>query len=122
VAPSAPFEDTDYVAMYWFREPIKESLAAWDHLGADSVQWGRGPLIPGVERRLLAFFRPIKGYVARSALVSTAALPFRPHRAVEITLRRFEEPLGAAAHDYYRWEDRVLMPELLDLDGVAGGW
>lgn len=116
------FVGTDYVAMYWFRKPVDASLEAWDQLGADSLQWGRGPLIPGVERRLLAFFRPIKGYVARSALVSAAALPYRPNRAVEVTLRRFAEPYGAGAHDHHRWEDRVLMPALMEVDGVAGGW
>lgn len=119
---SDQFDGTDYVAMYWFRDPVDDSVAAWDHLGADSLEWGRGPLIPGVERELLAFFRPIKGYVAPSALVGTSALPYRPNRGVQVTLRRFAEPHGAGAHDHHRWEDRVLMPSLMDVDGVAGGW
>lgn len=119
---SGPFDATDYIAMYWFREPLDASLSAWDHLGADSLQWGRGPLIPGVERDLLAFFRPIKGYAAPSALVSADVLPYRPNRGVEVTLRRFAEPHGHGAHDHHRWEDRVAMPELMGVDGVAGGW
>ncbi|MFD1532704.1 hypothetical protein [Pseudonocardia aurantiaca] len=32
------------------------------------------------------------------------------------------EPLGAAAHLQYRWHDRVRMPDLLTIAGVAGGW
>lgn len=117
-----PFDATDYVAMYWFRDPLKESLSAWEHLGADSFQWGRGPLIPGVGRELLAFFRPVKGYAAPSALVSTAALPYRPHRGVRLVLRRFAEPFGAEAHEHHRWEDRSLLPALMDVEGVAGAW
>lgn len=47
---------TDYVAMYWFRDPVQHSILQWEQLGMDSVQWGRGPKIPGVRRTLLAFF------------------------------------------------------------------
>ncbi|MCP3812180.1 hypothetical protein NLX62_07570, partial [Mycobacteriaceae bacterium Msp059] len=54
--------DTDYVAMYWFRSPVEQSVREWEQLGADSFQWGRGPMIPGVRRTVLAFFRPVKGY------------------------------------------------------------
>ncbi len=63
-AADSAFADTDFVAMYWFRDPVEQSVDAWDRLGEASFQWGRGPIIPGVERKLLAFFRPVKGYSA----------------------------------------------------------
>lgn len=113
---------TDYVAMYWFRAPVRESVRAWEQLGADSFQWGRGPMLPGVRRTMLAFFRPVKGYAAASASVSPDVIPYRPNRGVQLTMTRFADPLGAQAHEHHRWEDRVLMPALLDLDGVAGAW
>ncbi|MFB2600390.1 hypothetical protein ACEXQE_21565 [Herbiconiux sp. P17] len=119
---AARFEAVDYVAMYWFREPLAESLAEWDALGEASFQWGRGPIIPGVRRSLLAFFRPVKGYASPRALVAPEVLPFRPNRGLHLTLESFAEPHSPAAHERFAWEDRELMPRLLQLDGVAGAW
>lgn len=116
------FAETDFVAMYWFRSPIEQSVEAWDRLGEASFQWGRGPIIPGVERRLLAFFRPVKGYAAPHAMVSPEVLPYRPNQGMHITLTRYAEPHGLGAHGSFGWEDTKLMPELLTVDGVAGGW
>nr|MDT0523290.1 hypothetical protein [Streptomyces sp. DSM 41633] len=114
--------DTDYVAMYWFRSPVEQSVREWEELGADSFQWGRGPMIPGVRRTVLAFFRPVKGYAAASALVSPGVIPYRPNRGLHLTMTRFAEPYGADAHEHHQWEDRVAIPALLELDGVAGAW
>lgn len=116
------FEGTDFVAMYWFRSPVDESVAEWDRLGEASFQWGRGPLIPGVERHLLAFFRPVKGYSAPRVLVGPDVLPYRPNRGIDITLTRHAQPHSLETHSSFGWEDTRLMPELLELDGVAGGW
>ncbi|WP_300683515.1 hypothetical protein [Nocardioides sp.] len=113
---------TDYVAMYWFRDPIDEALREWTQLGTDSFQWGRGPLIPGVERTMLGFFRPVKGYAAPSALVSADVLPYRPNQGLHLSLVRYDDPVGSDTHEHYAWSDRVEIPALLDLDGVAGAW
>ncbi|KAB2807910.1 hypothetical protein F9L07_24850 [Pimelobacter simplex] len=113
---------TDYVAMYWFKDPVERALKEWSDLGSDSFQWGRGPLIPGVRRKLLSFFRPVKGYAAPSALVSPDVLPYRPNRGLHLTLSRHAAPHSAATHEHYAWQDRSLIPGLLDLDGVAGAW
>jgi len=114
--------DTDYVAMYWFRSPVEESVRAWDALGGDSFQWGRGPLIPGVERRMLAFFRPVKGYAAPHALVSPTVLPYRPVQGVHVRITREEEPHAATAHERHAFADRVRLPALTAVEGVAGAW
>lgn len=121
-ADDAAHRDTDYVAMYWFRSPVSESVRAWDRLGEQSFQWGRGPLLPGVRRTLLAFFRPVKGYAAPSALVAPEVLPYRPNRGLHLTLTRHEESHGASTHARHAWEDRTLVPALLNVDGVAGAW
>jgi len=112
----------DFVAMYWFREPVQETVAAWDALGEASFQWGRGPLIPGIRRPMLAFFKPVKGYAAPRALVTPEVLPYRPNRGVHITVTRFDEPHALDVHEAHRREDRELIPALLDVDGVAGVW
>ncbi len=119
---AATHADTDYVAMYWFRDPIKESMRAWDRLGEDSFQWGRGPLIPGVERRMLAFFKPVKGYVSRSSLVGPEVIAYRPQRGLWLNVTSEAEPHSAATHARHAYTDRVRMPTLMEVDGVAGAW
>ncbi|NHF62171.1 hypothetical protein [Microcella pacifica] len=117
-----PLVDVDYMAMYWFRPPVSDAVAAWDALGEASFQWGRGPLIPGVERAMLAFFRPVKGYAAPRALVSSDVLPYRPNKGLHVRVTHFDEPHSLDAHDVFQREDRELIPDMLELDGVAGAW
>ncbi len=119
---AAEHADTDYLAMYWFREPLAESVRDWVRLGEDSFQWGRGPLLPGVRRSLLAFFRPVRGYASRDALVSPSVLPYRPNLGVHLSLYRLLDPHSPSAHEHHAWEDRVLMPRLTEIEGVSGGW
>lgn len=114
--------EVDFVAMYWFREPVEQSVAEWDALGEASFQWGRGPLIPGIRRPMLAFFKPVKGYAAPRALVAPEVLPYRPNRGVHIRLTRFEGPHAADVHEAHRREDQQVIPALLDVAGVAGVW
>lgn len=116
------FAATDYVAMYWFRSPVEQSVAEWDRLGEASFQWGRGPIIPGVQRSLLGFFRPVKGYAAPRIGVNADVLPFRPNRGMHVTLTRYAEPHGLDTHACFTWEDTRVIPELLETPGVAGAW
>jgi hypothetical protein len=119
---TAAYAGIDYLAMYLFRDPLPDALAAWDRLGEDSFQWGRGPIIPGVERRMTSFFVPVKGYAAPSALVGPDVLPFRPNRGLHVTLSRYVAPHSPETHERFAWEDRALIPALLDVDGIAGAW
>jgi hypothetical protein len=70
----------------------------------------------------MGFFVPVKGYSAPHALVSPDVLPYRPNRGVHVTLTRVDDPLGHDAHLMYRWYDRVRIPDLLGVPGVAGAW
>lgn len=116
------FAGVDYAAMYWFRSPVDEAVAAWDRLGEDSFQWGRGPIIPGVRRPHLGFYRPVAGYAAPRIGVSAEVLPYRPNRGIHLTLSRYAEHHSLDTHDRYRWESTELIPSLLELPGVAGAW
>lgn len=116
------YEHVDYVAMYWFHEPFEQSYQEWNDLGEASFQWGRGPLIPGVERPLLGFFRTVKGYAAPSALVSPEILKFRPNQGIHFQLTRSADHHSGETHARYTWQDRVLMPKLMDVEGIAGGY
>ena len=83
---------------------------------------GKRPIIPGVRRPLLGFFRPVKGYSAPRILLDPDVLPYRPNRGLHLTLTHYDEPHGIEAHDWFAWEDRHLIPELLEVPGVAGAW
>ncbi|MEV5829450.1 hypothetical protein AB0L25_28195 [Spirillospora sp. NPDC052242] len=121
-AVNGDFAEVDYVAMYWFRPPYEESIAEWNKLAEDSFQWGRGPLIPGVQRPLLAFFTPVKGYAHPRVRVSADVLPFRPNRGLHISLTELADPHSESAHEQFAWHDTMRIPDLLTCDGVAGAW
>jgi hypothetical protein len=121
-ASAAEYADLNFVAMYWFRDPVEQSVAEWSDLAERSFQWGRRPELPYVQRPFLGFFTPVKGYVAPRVLVSEEALPFRPNRGIRVTLTRVKDPHGIDAERAFRWQDTVGMPELLSVPGVAGGW
>src|SRR5690625_3994427 len=116
------FENVDYTAMYWFKGDPEEAVREWTALGEATFQVGRGPLIPGVERRMLAFFEPVEGHAARRIGVGAEVLPFRPNRGVYLTLTSHPEPHSLDTHERFRWESQELTPALLELDGVAGLW
>lgn len=58
---SSQHDEVDYIAMYWFTGDPDEAVREWTSLGENTFQTGRVPLIPGVERHLLAFFDPVDG-------------------------------------------------------------
>ena len=111
----------NYVAMYWFRDPVEESVAEWVELGDLAFQWGRRPETDWA-RREVGFFRPLKGYVNPRVLVSPDALPFRPVRGMHISILEVPEPRSSAAEAAFRWYDRTHIPDLVACPGVAGAW
>ena len=110
-----------YVAMYWFADPVEESVNEWNELGRRAFQQGRMPGA-GWTRRDVGFFRPAQGYVSPRVRVSADVLPFRPVRGMHLTVSRMTDPHGAATEEAYSWYDRVHIPDLLTCDGVAGAW
>ncbi|WP_228818229.1 hypothetical protein [Nocardia elegans] len=54
--------------------------------------------------------------------MSADALPFRPNRGLHITVSHLPDPHSVQAHEQFRWQDRVRIPDLLDCSGVAGAW
>jgi hypothetical protein len=121
-APDPLLASTHYLAMYWFAEPLEASVAAWQRLGDTTLQQGRRPDLRYASRPLLGFFRPVRGYLAPTTRVSTAALPFRPHRGVHVTVTAVDAPGSAAAEEQFEWHDRERLPRVLGLPGAAGGW
>jgi hypothetical protein len=118
----ARLERTHYVNMYWFREPWRSSFAEWQELAERSYQWGRRPEIGYTKRPLMGLFRTVRGRAAPRVLVGPDALPFRPARAVLLSLHRFETAHSGATHAFLLDADSRRVPELLAVDGVAGVW
>lgn len=110
-----------YAIMYWFREPLQETLDAFFVLSERSFQWGRSPQIGWTRRPLRGFFSPVKGYVASHVRVSADALPLRPVKGIHVTVSRLRRH-DAVAEDIFRWYDEVRIPDLLQCRGAAGAW
>jgi hypothetical protein len=116
-----PYMSSHYGIMYWFREPITETLDDFFALSERSFQWGRSPQVGWTRRPMRGFFAPLKGYVTPRVRVSVAALPYRPVKGVLITLSNLR---GSEAErtEFLRWQDEVRFPDLLSCNGVAGAW
>ena len=113
---------THYVNLYWFREPWAVSFAQWQALAERSYQWGRRPEIAYTSRPLMGLFRTVSGHAAPRVLVSPGALPFRPARAIHLSLFRFERAHSAATQAYLADAESRRLSALLELPGVAGVW
>src|SRR5690606_25582117 len=87
-----PLLGTHYVNMYWFREPLAESVAEWHELADRSFQWGRRTDMGIAERVMLGWFMSVKGYANPRVLVDPDVLPFRPNRGIHLTVARLAEP------------------------------
>lgn len=113
---------SQYVAMYWFAEPVSASVAAWKELGDTTLQQGRRPDLLWTTRPLMGLFRPIKGYLNPLVPISLNAMPFRPHRGVYVSVTGVAQPHSAAAQRLFHFHDTVRIPSLVAMPGVIGGW
>ncbi|MFC0865832.1 hypothetical protein ACFHYQ_26390 [Sphaerimonospora cavernae] len=114
--------EADYMAMYWFAEPAKQSIKQWRELGDTTLQQGRRPDLEWTSRPLMGTFRPVRGYVHPRVRISAAALPFRPHTGIQVFVTAVDDANGPQAETLFDWYDRVRIPQLLGTSGVAGAW
>ncbi|HEX7096600.1 MAG TPA: hypothetical protein VF183_12000 [Acidimicrobiales bacterium] len=115
-------DEVHYVNLYWFREPVAQSIAEWSALAERSFHWGRRDDIRLSARPLMGFFRPIKGYVNPRVLVSADVVPLRPNRGVYVLVTRVDEPRSSDAELLFRWYDRERIPAMLRCRGAVGAW
>jgi hypothetical protein len=118
---AASYMNAHYGIMYWFREPMAETLDDFFELSERSLQWGRSPQVGWTNRPMRGFFAPLKGYVTPRVRVRTEALPYRPVKGVLITLSDLRGS-DAEKTDLLRWQDEIRIPDLLSCRGVAGAW
>ncbi len=105
-----------HAVCYLMADPITATLTEFAQLGRRCAEAGRYP-----ERAtsfLLGALHLQRSYAAPSAVVSAEAVPFRPHRGVELLVES-PAPDGDPAA-WLRWHHGEHVPELLAADGVAG--
>lgn len=109
----APFDAVHYLTTYLMAEPIDQTLADFVQRGKDLAKAGRF-----FDARVSHFARPlaVEATVASPrVLVSGAAIPYRPHLGVHITVELNPRPDGA--------QDRSPeLEQLAAIDGVSGVW
>lgn len=120
--PDPLLAGAQYLAMYWFAEPVAAAVAEWKALGDTTLQQGRRPELGWTTRTSMGMYRPIKSYLAATTRISAAALPFRPHRGIHLTVTRVDEPTSAGAERLFTFHDAVRIPQLLALPGAIGAW
>ncbi|GLZ41994.1 hypothetical protein [Actinokineospora sp. NBRC 105648] len=121
-APDPVLARAHYVAMYWFAEPADASIREWQALADTTIQQGRRQDLRWTTRPLMGFFRPIQGFAHPRVRITPDALPFRPNRGVYITVTEVDSPDGPDAAELFDWYARTRIPQVLAVDGVAGGW
>ncbi|HET9728718.1 MAG TPA: hypothetical protein VFR41_04815, partial [Acidimicrobiia bacterium] len=103
-ASEQPLDPIHYVTLYLMAEPIDRTLAEFQALGRELHAKDRFHLHRVA--RLSGPFPVVECAAAPRVLISAAAVPYRPHRGVHVTVA--PEPLDVNA--------------LVGLPGVAGAW
>lgn len=116
------FTAADHVAMYWFAEPVRESLREWYELGRTTGEEGRRPDLAWTERPATGFFRPLGGVVSDGVSITASALPYRRHAGVVLEILRVEEPATVEADEQARNWHATALPAVRRHEGVAGTW
>lgn len=120
---AAPLDDFHYVNMYWFEAPVGESIAGWADLAEQTFREGRRPELAYAERPHMDFFRRVGTWRAPHVLVSDRALCFHP--TTGLIMRVVSIPADTdrgVVHAINRWETTELLPRLMEVPGVVGGW
>lgn len=113
--------DVQYLTTYWFGEPVDEAMKQFADLGTRSQFWGRRPELAWTERRMMGYYRPVKGYVSPDALVSADVVPYRVTRGVYVEVTAISgNPADVDVE--MSWHDKTYVPALLECRGVAGAW
>jgi hypothetical protein len=104
-----------HAVCYLLTEPLEETLSEFARLGRRLADAGRYP--EPATPHLLGAYELHDGHAAPRALVSAAAVPFRPHRGVHLIVER---PVQPELDRWWTWHDDEHVPAVLDTDGVAG--
>ena len=105
---------SQYVAMYWFADPARESVADWLRLGSLTEEIGRRPETGWTRRRFTGFAAPVTSAVADGVLVTAGAVPYLPHAGVVVDV--VPEPVDGPE------AARAAVADLARVPGVLGAY
>lgn len=127
-ASTAPGEGTDpravemdasqYVAMYWFAAPARESVADWLRLGSLTDEIGRRPETAWTRRRFTGFATPVASAAAEGVLVTAGAVPHLPHAGIVVDV--VPEPADGPGAGRAAVADLARVPSVLGAYAFSG--
>lgn len=105
-----------HAVSYLITDPVADTLTAFGRLGRQLAEAGRYPV--AATPLLLGAFELVDAHAGPAAVVSAAAVPFRPHRGVYLLVEQVGEP--GAIDTWWQWHREEHLPGLLGVKGVAG--
>jgi hypothetical protein len=112
---------SQYVTLYLITAPVTQALDEFQALGRTLNSLGR--FFKARRSHLSGPFKLVKTYAAPRMAVDAEAIPYRPNRGLFLTAQDHAEGATQEALDEARqWYDRVHIPDLLQVRGVAGCW
>ena len=109
---------TQYVTLYLITEPVAHAIDDFFSLGRALYKAGR--FFEARKSHLSGPFEVVKTYTSPRLTFDAEAIPYRPNRGVFVTAQQAVE--GEALEEARGWYDEVHIPELLQVQGVAGCW
>lgn len=110
-----------YLTMYLITDPVDRALEEFQALGRTLDSLGR--FFKARRSHLSGPFKLVKAYASPRVAIDAEVVPYRPNRGLFVTVQDRAE--GATYHEMdeaRRWYDRVHIPDLLTVRGVAGCW
>jgi hypothetical protein len=117
-AATSALAQAQYFTYYLFGEPITQTLRAFKangtRLRAEGRQQSHEPAAIGGP------FLLIKAWASPRVLVSARAVPYRPNKGIYAVVTDLLD--SARQQDIAGWYDRVHIPDMLTVEGIAGAY
>jgi hypothetical protein len=113
-----PLDRVQYVTLYLMTGPEERVVEGFRNWGERLSELGR--FHRHRVSHLSGSFLFLKAYAAPRVLISPEAIPYRPCRGIHVTVQ--EAIVKPRLDEWAQWLDRVELPALLEIPGIAGIW
>lgn len=110
------FAGSQYLIHYLMTEPLDEAYRQFADLGKRTRSLGR--YYPARTIHAPGHFVFLKAFVSQRLPISPEAIPFRPHQGVFVVIKDVVDP--EKMQELAQWHDRIHVPDVLNVQGVAG--
>lgn len=119
-AERGDWSSIEHVVCYMMGNPVDETVDEFLTFGRHLAELGRFPYnMPSQYRGAL---RLLETHAARRVLISPEVVPFRPHAGVYLIVDEPTERDRPTQDAYLQRRHTELLPELVEVPGVAGAW